>query len=37
MLPDLFIFAVNPCCDEKLLIRNNWDVGVKSQLFPHAI
>ena len=32
MLPGaVHIRAVNPCCDEKLLIRNNWEEATESQ------
>ena len=32
MLPGaVHLRAVNPCCDEKLLYRNNWERAPKSQ------
>src|SRR6476469_9868830 len=32
MLPGaVHLRAVNPCCGERLLYRNNWDVSVKCQ------
>jgi hypothetical protein len=32
--PDLFIFAVNPWCGERLLLRNNWREKPECQSEP---
>jgi hypothetical protein len=38
MLPGaVHLRAVNPCCGERLLIRNNWEGVVKSQSAPETI